>query len=382
MKRNPMQALILITLVVVCGAKVLFGAAGEMAQEKPPTDAQVQSMLQSCVVEQRRAPGIVVGLIDVHGAKVFARGVRENGKNGDVQVDTVFEIGSITKVFTAILLQDMVDRGEVKLDDPIDKFLPASVKTPSRSGRQITLLDLATQTSGLPRMPDNFAPGNDANPYADYTVERLYDFLSHYQLTREIGAEYEYSNLGGGLLGHALALRAGTNYEELVIGRICNPLHLDSTRITLSPGLKSRLASGHNRFGMPVSNWDLSTLAGAGALRSTASDLLVFVAANLGLTNCSLTHAMMQTHLPRHSTGSIGKIGLMWQIDSAHETLWHNGGTGGYHSYIGFKMAERRGVVVLANSQNDIDDIGRYLLGDRAEVKDFTPPKAQEPGAK
>jgi serine-type D-Ala-D-Ala carboxypeptidase/endopeptidase len=366
--------------LLVCGCIILLAgwAARLYAQEKPKTDADIVALLDKCVAQQKRAPGVVIGLVDDKGAKIFAKGVCENGQNAEVNGDTVFEIGSVSKVFTALLLQEMVDSSEVKLDDPIGKYLPPSVKTPTRNRREITLEDLATQTSGLPRMPDNFAPKDGANPYADYTVEQMYDFLAHYQLQRDIGGEYEYSNLGVGLLGHILALRAGMSYEALVVRRICDPLQLNSTRITLTPELKARLAPGHDTNDDTVSNWDLPTLAGAGGLRSTANDLLKFLAANLGLTNSSLADAMTATQQPRKSIGVLRKIGLIWQIQTGSGTIWHNGGTGGYHSYIGFKKDPLRAVVVLANSANDIDDIGQFLLGDRAGVKDFEAPKTRK----
>ena len=130
----------------------------------------------------------------------------------------------MTKVFTSLLLMDMTRHGEIALTDPVSKYLPASVKVPERNNRKITLADLSTQSSGLPRMPTNFAPKDQMNPYADYSVQQMYDFLSGYQLTRDIGSQYEYSNLGVGLLGHVLSLRAGTSYEALVRSRICDPL--------------------------------------------------------------------------------------------------------------------------------------------------------------
>jgi D-alanyl-D-alanine-carboxypeptidase/D-alanyl-D-alanine-endopeptidase len=378
MKRDPIKSRLMHTLLMVGGIVLLVGWSARLyAQQKPRTDAEILALLDKCVVQQKRAPGIIIGVLDDKGAKVFAKGVCENGQTAAVNGDTVFEIGSVTKVFTALLLQEMVEGGEVALNDPIGKYLPTSVKAPTRNDRQITLEDLATQTSGLPRMPDNFAPKGGNNPYADYTVEQLYDFLSSCQLKRDIGSEYEYSNLGVGLLGHILALRAGTNYEALVVRRICDPLQMSSTRITLTPELKARLAPGHDAGGDTVANWDFPTLAGAGGLRSTANDLLKFLAANLGLTNSSLTEAMTATQQPRHSTGTLRKIGLIWQIQTASGTIWHNGGTGGYHSYIGFKKDPPRAVVVLANSENDIDDIGRFLLGDLANVKDVQPPKTR-----
>jgi CubicO group peptidase (beta-lactamase class C family) len=369
----------MLTLLIVAGGVFLAGRAALLyAREKPKTDADIAALLDKCVVQQKRAPGMVIGIIDDKGPRVFARGVRENGQSAPVDGDTLFEIGSVTKVFTALLLQEMVDSGEVALNDPIGKFLPATVKTPAREGREITLVDLATQTSGLPRLPDNLDPKDGENPYADYTVEELYDFLSHYQLKREIGRKFEYSNLGVGLLGHVLALRAGTNYEALVVRRVCDPLQMNSTRITLSPELQGRLAPGHNKMGLTVENWDLPTLAGAGGLSSTANDLLKFLGAGSGLAASSLSNAMWATQQPRHSSGLLSKIGLIWQIQRISGTIWHNGGTGGYRSYIGFTKDRRHAVVVLANSENDVDDIGQYLLGDRDDVEDFEAPTSHQ----
>jgi CubicO group peptidase (beta-lactamase class C family) len=379
MKSNPVKTMITILLIIGGGVLLLGGGAAWIyAQGMPETDSDIAALLDKCVAQQRRAPGIVIGIIDDKGSKVFARGVRQNGQVAAVNGDTLFEIGSVTKVFTALILQEMADSGEVKLDDPISKYLPSAVKTPTRNGRTITLVDLATQTSALPRLPDNMTPKDANNPYADYTVEQMYDFLTRCQLKEDIGAKYLYSNLGVGLLGHILALKAGTNYEALVVSRVCDPLLMNSTRMTLSPELKARLAPGHNAAGETVENWELPTLAGAGGLRSSANDMLKFLAANVGLANCSLSKAMIATQQPRHSSGFLRKIGLIWQIQTASGTTWHNGGTGGYHSYIGFKKNPPRAVVVLANSANDIDDIGQYLLGDRSDVADFKPPKARK----
>jgi CubicO group peptidase (beta-lactamase class C family) len=159
------------------------------------------------VDEFHQSVGIVVGMIGPDGRKVVSYGALEKGDPRALNGDTVFEIGSVTKVFTSLLLSDMVQRGQVALTDPVSKYLPAGVKMPQRNGKQITLLDLATHTSGLPRIPGNFKPKDPANPYADYSVAQLYEFLASYELPRDIGAQYEYSNLGGGLLGHVTAVR-------------------------------------------------------------------------------------------------------------------------------------------------------------------------------
>ena len=223
------------------------------AHSKPPSDASIQKRLTRLVTKDKLAPAVVAGVIDQDGRRNFCLGNRRAGETNTVDADTIFEIGSITKVFTTTLLEDMVERGEVKLDGPISKYLPASVKAPSRNGREIALLDLATHTSGLPRLPGNLSVWHIAthaeNPYADYTLKMLYDFLSGYKLKRDIGSKYEYSNLGVGLLGQLLAFKAGTNYESLVVERVCKPLKMEDTCITLSPELQSRLASGHDESG-------------------------------------------------------------------------------------------------------------------------------------
>src|SRR5215510_9584529 len=228
-------------------------------------DDEVRKILEDRIEVAKRSVGIVVGLVDEKGTRIISYGKPDQNSTQPLDGDSVFEIGSVTKVFTATLLSDMVERGEVSLNDPISKFLPKSVKTPTMNGKEITLLDLSTQTSGLPRLPGNFAPKDPKNPYADYSVEQLYSFLSGYTLTRDIGAKYEYSNLGVGLLGHVLALRAGTDYETLVRQRILNPLKMDHSGIKLTPQMQARLAPGHDQSLKPVGNWDLPVLAGAGA---------------------------------------------------------------------------------------------------------------------
>jgi len=194
MKRSAMLALVF-----------LFFASAANAF---PSDDEIRALLRQRIDEQHRGVGIVVGVIGPTERRVVSWGTFDGGAK-KVAGDTIFEIGSVTKVFTSLLLADAVARGEVALDDPVSKFLPANVKVPERGGKKITLLDLATHTSGLPSTPNNLVPKDPSNLYADYTVGQLYDFLSSYTLPRDIGSQYEYSNLGVGLLGIALARRVG-----------------------------------------------------------------------------------------------------------------------------------------------------------------------------
>lgn len=343
-----------------------------------PTNDEIRSILVDRIDKQHQSVGIVVGVIDSSGRRIVSYGNLDSGDKRAVDGNTIFEIGSITKVFTSLLLADMVERKEVALTDPVSKYLPAEVKMPERNGRQITLEDLSTHTSGLPRLPSNMKPKDPANPYADYSVEQMYQFLSGYQLTRDPGSQYEYSNLGGGLLGHVLARRAGTDYGTLVRTRICEPLGMNDTRITLSPEEKARFATGYDASLKAVPAWDLPTLAGAGALRSTANDLLTFVAANLGYVKSPLAPAVAEMLTVRRPTGMPNlEIALGWHILTREdrEIIWHNGGTGGFRSFIGFDPKSRTGVVVLSNAETPagVDDIGQHLLNANAPL--WQPPK-------
>ncbi len=352
-------------------AMILY-AASAGAQSPPnspvPPDSEIRKILVERVDTFHQGVGIVVGVIEPQGRRVIAYGSVNQGDARPLNGDTIFEIGSVTKVFTSLLLADMVQRGEVALADPVAKYLPAEVKVPERAGRVITLVDLSTHTSGLPRLPSNLFPKDPANPYADYSAEQLYQFLSSYQLTRDIGSKFEYSNLGGGLLGHALARRAGLDHEALVRSRIAGPLGMSSTSITLSPDEKARLAVGHNDKLVPVPNWDFQVLAGCGALRSSVNDMLTFLAANLGYVKSPLAPAMASMLSVRRPTGApgLGEIGLGWLIikPSDNEIVWHNGGTFGYRSFIGYDAKTRVGIVVLSNTFTGagVDDIGMHLL--------------------
>jgi D-alanyl-D-alanine-carboxypeptidase/D-alanyl-D-alanine-endopeptidase len=315
-------------------------------------------------VDAKKAGGLVVATIEPDGSSSMAAYGNPGPDAKPLDADTVFEIGSITKVFTAILLADMADRGEVKLDDPVARHLRAGMRVPERNGKVITLIDLSEQTSGLPRMPDNMKPANPMNPYADYTPEQLFEFLGRYQLARDIGAEFEYSNLGVGLLGQALSMRAGKTYETLVKERILDPLGMDRTGITLTPWMREHLAKGHSAGGMVMPNWDLPTFAGAGALRSTMHDMLKFARANLDTSDARLPRLMRQTHTVRRQVGKDMSIGMNWLIRSMNgrDVVWHNGGTGGYRTWLGFDKTRKVAAIVLGNSGIGHDDLGFELV--------------------
>jgi len=341
---------------------VLLSSAAVLAQHFP-SDEDLTELIRSRV-EDQRAVGIVLGVIEADGStRVVSYG--DAGANAQVLgAESVFEIGSITKVFTGILLADMVARGEVSLSDPVSMYLPDAVTMPSRGGRKISLLDLSTHHSALPRLPDNLSPADAANPYADYTVEQMYEFLSAHELRRDIGSEYEYSNLAVGLLGHVLARVGGGSYEDLVRERILEPLDMNMTGIALNDDMRTRMAKGHDQQGNVVPLWDIPTLAGAGALRSDVTDMLTFLAANTGPAESQLEHSMRDSHEVRKSINEQMAVALNWhvQIVGDEKVIWHNGGTAGFRTFIGFDPDKGVGVVVLTNSGHGADDIGFHLI--------------------
>ncbi len=348
--------------ILVLGALLALPA---IAQSPVPGDAEIRALLEQRIDVERQSVGIVVGVIEPQGTRVVAHGTFATDDPRPVGGDTLFEIASITKVFTGLLLAEMVERGEVRLDQPVAELLPDGVEVPGRDGEQITLEHLATHRSGLPRMPDNFDPADPADPFADYTAEDLYAFLAGYELTRDIDEAYEYSNLGTGLLGHALAEAAGVDYETLLHERILEPLGMTDTVITLPGDLARRHATGHDATMQPVQNWNLDVLAGTGALRSTVSDLLKLLAAAMDYDETELAAAFALSTTPR-ADADVGRIGLSWHLTpfGDDELVWHNGGTGGFRSFAGYLRNAGVGVVVLSNMNTEIgvDDLGLHLL--------------------
>jgi serine-type D-Ala-D-Ala carboxypeptidase/endopeptidase len=217
---------------------------------------------------------LVVGLVDETGERVFSAGTLNNRTDQPLNGDSVFFIGSVSKTFTALLLLEMADRKEVQLDDPVAKYLPASVSVPTFDGEEITLMDLATQSSGLPFNADNMTGAGAREEYESYTIEKMYDFLGHSKLDQKPGTAFAYSNVGMALLGHALERRAGDTFESLVRERICQPLGMDSTCITLTPEQTERLAVGSDEEGDPSMPWKFQAYHAAGDIHSTANDLL------------------------------------------------------------------------------------------------------------
>jgi len=330
--------------------------------------------------------GVVVGVVEPAGQRVVAHGRSGASDGRPLDGDTVFLIGSVTKVFTGLMLADMVQRGEVRLDDPAAEYLPTGVKMPLR-GRPITLQDLSTHVSGLLSMPANFDLQARPDPYSAYTTEQLYAFLSGYTPEREPGKKWGYSNLGVSLLGQLLANRAGKPYEMLLKERVLAPLGMHDTSIEITPDQARRLAPGHDRYLQPVKTWEMAAMQGSGSLRSTVNDMLTFLAAYFD-EDSPLNAAMARQWSIRSPTRASQALG--WGISpvGSVEVVGHRGGKEGYRSAAVFDPKTKRGIVVLGNArmEDQPGDIAMYLLTGRAlEPAPPAPPRPKSvdiaPGA-
>jgi CubicO group peptidase (beta-lactamase class C family) len=261
--------------------------------------------------------------------------------------ERVYEIGSVTKVFTGALLADLVIQGKARLEETVPALQAPGIEPP------ISLLHLVTHTSGLPRLPPNLDLSREsrANPYARYVSADLERCLSEPPTERGHVGRYAYSNLGMGLLGELLAARWGLSYEEAVVTRLCLPLGMTDTRMTLTPDQERRRVRGCSPWGRSVSAWDFRALSGAGGLRSTGNDLLKFLAAHLEPATTPLTRALQLSLQPRHWLARHQAVGLGWHLSErkGHVLHWHNGATGGFNSFVGLLPEQHVGVVVLVN---------------------------------
>lgn len=319
----------------------IVGASGA-AFASPGMEA-IRASLNQAVGAGGQIAGILAMTIGADGTSTMitdgssgANGVALNG-------DAVFEIMSITKIFTALLLADMVARGDVAFDDPVAKYLPVTLPV---TGRPITLLDLATYGSGLPVMPPNMPASGD------YTEAQLFEFLAGFSPKYEAGTHYEYANLAFGVLGIALARRADKSYKSLLMERICAPLGLTHTRITLSDEMRQLLVVGHEVNLKPSAPWNVPVMPGMASISSNASDLASFLKACIGIVPSPLSASLARLTRTRRPTSLPGtEAGLGWFIttDGGEPIIWKTGLGSGCNTFIGYSPSRRWGAIVLCN---------------------------------
>lgn len=339
-----------------------------LADLKAVLDHDLAAALKDGALAPATNAGITIGVIERGERRIFTYGTAKD--------DSVFEIGSITKTFTALILAQMVEQGAVRLDEPVRELLPPGTVAKPATGAEITLLDLSDQHSGLPRMPDNFHPAHPENPYADYDAKLLYEFVAKHGVALPANAPFVYSNLGVGLLGQALSNRAHVPYPVLLHEQVTGPLNMSDTAVVLTPTMQARFIQGYDSNHHPAHAWDLDAFAGAGAVRSTAADMLTYLEAQLHPDKLptsvlaqpngkTLPAAIAKCHVIHADVGGGMHIALNWFRIDATGSYWHNGGTGGYSSYALFNPDKDFAVIVLSNTTvgpNSITDkLGQHI---------------------
>jgi CubicO group peptidase (beta-lactamase class C family) len=373
-----------VTLIIITSLSILFSgsflAAVPSAFSQTDTttttssinkeemiSSQVKSFILDQIVNKSKA-AIVIGFVDPNGTRIFSFGNMSTRHNIPVNENTLFNIGSITKTFTTLLLADMVKQGLVNLTDPIERYLPSSVKVPEFNGQKITLEHLATHTSGLPEFPPNLLD-NNGNIIESYNANQLYQALSNTKLTRAPGSQFQYSSFGMGLLGQILSLKADVSYNQLVKDRILNVLGMNDTKITLSQNeINNSFPVGH-RGGKEITTPKIPMiLADAGAYHSTAPDMLKYISANLGLIHTKLDDAMKLQHLIRHTGVNANPmnyteyVGLGWRIltNFGTEVIAHTGAINGWNANVAFIPSKQIGVVALCSCDPTDADMGNF----------------------
>jgi CubicO group peptidase (beta-lactamase class C family) len=345
-----------------------------IAEPPPPVKERVDAVVTP-YVQKKKIVGASVGLLAADGSREFFSYGVTKADGPAPTADTIFEIGSISKTFTTLLLAQLVERKQAQLDDPVRTLLPDDWQLPKRGEREITLLELATHTSGLPNNPPNLVralilnPKVQLDPFAKFDEKQLREALAESKLKDTATPPVEYSNLGMGLLGEAISHKTGKSYNELVRTWIAEPLQMPNTMVLPTQQQLEKSATGHDTRGSAVPYWSFATLAGAGAVRSNANDMLNYLAAQCGEAETPLRNAMDVTQQKRAPAYGVMHIGLGWLIRKykGHDIWWHNGGTNGFTSFAAFTRDPNVAVIVLCNSGPEGlgDGMAVDLIGDK-----------------
>jgi len=326
------------------------------------TDKVIDTLART-YIQKISTAGLSIGIYKNGKFSTYNYGETEKGNRKLPTDNTIYEIGSITKTFTATLLAYYVNEGKVQLTDPITKYLPDSIAA-NPSLQSVTLLNLSNHTSGLPSIPDNLDPKtvDPANPYKDYTKQMMFAYLESCKLNSKPGTQYVYSNLAVALLGIILENVNGQPYDQMVNEIITKPLAMNSTEAFLTPIQKQRFAAVYNQDGQQTPVWDWGAIAACGILKSSVNDMLLYAKANMANGSSKLSQAFALTHQITFDKNI--KLGLNWILITVNGTdyYFHNGGTGGSSSFLAFNAEKNIAVVVLSNCAESTDALGAGLL--------------------
>jgi D-alanyl-D-alanine-carboxypeptidase/D-alanyl-D-alanine-endopeptidase len=372
LKRTALLLGALLTLIIShpLPAQTAAVPATKPATSPPPPVKLSKETIEQHVkslVEGEYCPGIVVGVIDSTGSNVYGYGKTNKETGAKPDGDTIFEIGSVSKVFTASCFVMMAQEKKVRLNDAVDSVL--GFKIPADVGSKIWFSHLATHTSGLPLHPNNLNSPRPESPYFGYSQRQFQDFLASYVLSRVPGDKYEYSHVGYAVLGQALAKKDAKTFEQMIQDRIATPLGMKDTHVGVPNESAARLAHGYTIDGDKVDLWENPVMEGAMGLSSTANDLLKFAQAHLGIVKTPFEPALHSMQERQMDVDRQNDMGYAWQLGRRLGTLHHTGETGGYHTFLALLPRNKAAVIVLANSAyGAVDLLGanlvRALLGE------------------
>ena len=338
---------------------ITFSRCDTKSKQDLPDDIKKETQAR---IDKEYHLGTIIGIIDKDGTRYYSFGQKSLLDDSKPDENSIFEIGSVTKTFTSSLLSDLNRKGEINIQDSIQTYLPIFKNVVAENNKIITLENLSTHTSGLPRDPSNMDVNNDYR-YRDYSIEKLNEFLSNYTLDSSPNS-YSYSNLGVVIIEQAIESKMNKTYESLIKERVTNVLHMSDTEFKVSKDKRPRLVMGY-RYGKEIDELDTGEFQAMGGLRSTAKDMLKFLGAQLGLHPTSLSDAIKETHKIRFKDDN-NIMGLGWEMlerkESGKTIYYHKGGTPGFVSFAGFNLEDQIGVVVLINGSRYFSDLGFKLL--------------------
>jgi len=325
--------------------------------EIKPTDlaSEIESLAMPYIVSGERT-GIAIGTYDNGKTNFYSYGVKHLEDGGEIDENTLFEIGSISKTFTTTVLAKYHIQEQLNLSDPMQDFMPTGIQIPEHSGNQIQLLHLANHRSSLPRLPDNLNTDGE-QAFGDYTISDFKNFINSYTLPRAIDSEAEYSNIGFGMLGYLLKETQGQTYFQMLEEEILNPLGMENTVLHLADANTSNIAQGYvGSEEMPELLFS-EVFEGAGVLCSNMNDMWKYLEAQLINQGDDLHEAIQLTHEYKGASDiKDSDIGLAWvltPLNDGQNIIWHNGGTIAYSTFIGFNKITNKGVIILMNSANN-----------------------------
>ena len=353
------------TVLPETGTKISDAALGEILERE-----------LARFVKRKKPIGVAIGVVRGKASATRFAGVTDKKAKRAVDIDTLFEIGSITKVFNGILLADMERRGKLRSSAALAEFLPKGTRVPELDGGTIRLVDLVTHRSGLPRMPSNIKPKDRLDPYADYGDKQLIAYLRLARLKRKPDTTYVYSNLGAALLGFVIARRAEKDWEELCCERICQPLGLASTRHKLDDKLGKRFARAHFPNGLAGKAWNFDAFVAAGGLRSSLRDMMRFASCCAGITKTDLAASLAHSQRVLAKGAGHTRMAYGWHVrkltdkGKSYDVFQHGGRTGGFSTSIAVIPAKQCAVVALMNQSMGLDGMPSRVLSAAVKLGD------------